>query len=93
MINWLNYYIIQIQQQAGHYKHLKWHQRGAKEDMQDIWRTHEGQIVVPTLLLNILISYAHGFEHISGAIVSVSRGSHKFFPTAFVFGFQSSKHA
>ncbi len=40
-----------------------WHQRGAKKDTQDIWRTHEGQIVAPTSLLNILISDAHGFDH------------------------------
>ncbi len=40
-----------------------WHQRGSKKDTQDIWRTPEGQIVAPTLLLNILISDAYGFDH------------------------------
>ncbi len=39
-----------------------WHQRGSKKD-KNIWRTHEGQIVAPTSLLNILISDVHGFDH------------------------------
>ncbi len=39
--------IIQIQQQAGPYEHSMWHQRGSKKDTQDLWRTHEGQIVAP----------------------------------------------
>ncbi len=36
-------------------QHSMWHQRGSKKDTQDIWCTHEGQIVAPTSLLNILI--------------------------------------
>lgn len=55
--------IVRIQQQAGPYEQSMWHQRGAKKDSHDIWRTHEGQIVAPTALLNILISDAHGFDH------------------------------
>ncbi len=54
--------IIRIQQ-ADPYEHSMWHQRGAKKYTQDIWRTHEEQIVAPTSLLNILISDAHGFDH------------------------------
>ncbi len=46
---------IRIQQQAGPYEQSMWHQRGAKKDSQEIWRAHEGQIVAPTSLLNILI--------------------------------------
>ncbi len=40
-----------------------WYQRGAKKNSQEIWRAHEGQIVAPTSLLNILIADAHGFDH------------------------------
>ncbi len=54
---------IRIQQQASPYEQSMWHQRGAKQDSQEIWRAHEGQIVAPTSLLNILIADAHGFEY------------------------------
>ncbi len=57
--------IIRIQQQAGPYEQSMWHQRGAIKDSQEIWRAHEGQIVAPTSLLNILIADAHGFDHCS----------------------------
>ncbi len=40
-----------------------WYQRGAKKDSQEIWHAHEGQIVAPTSLLNILIADVHGFDH------------------------------
>ncbi len=36
---------------------------GIQKDPQEIWRAHEGQIVEPTSLLNILIADAHGFDH------------------------------
>ncbi len=55
--------IIQIQQQAGLYENSMWHQREAKKDTQDIWHTHERQIVTPTSLLNSLTSHAPGFDH------------------------------
>ncbi|KAL0149045.1 hypothetical protein M9458_055660 [Cirrhinus mrigala] len=55
--------IIRIQQQAGPYEQSMWHQRGATKDSQNIWRSHEGHIVAPTSLLNILIIDAHGFDH------------------------------
>ncbi len=57
--------IIRIQQQAGPYEQSMWHQRGAKKDSREMWRAHEGQIVAPTSLLNILIADAHGFDHCS----------------------------
>ncbi len=55
--------IIRIQQQAGLYEQSMWHQRGAKKDSQENWCAHEGQIVAPTSLLNILFADAHGFDH------------------------------
>jgi len=55
--------IIRIQQQAGPYEHSMWHQRGSIKETQEIWCTHEGQIIAPISLLNILILDAHGFDH------------------------------
>ncbi len=55
--------IIRIQEQTTSYEQFMWQQRGAIKDTQNVWRSHEGHIVAPTTLLNILIPDAHGFDH------------------------------
>ena len=55
--------IIRIQKQAGPYEQSMWHQRGANKDGKGLWRSHEGIIIAPTMLLNLLIPDAHGFDH------------------------------
>lgn len=51
--------IIRIQEQATLYEQSMWQQGGALKDTQNVCRSHEGQIVAPT----ILISDVHGFDH------------------------------
>ena len=36
---------------------------GDKRDTNNMWRSHEGHMIDPTLLLNIFIPDAHGFDH------------------------------
>lgn len=63
-------YIIRIQKQAGPYEQSMWLQRRATKDIKVLWRSHEGTIVAPTMLLNLLITDAHGFEHcVRGEVV------------------------
>jgi len=40
-----------------------WQQRGATRDANNIWRSHEGLMIAPLPLLNILIPDVHSFDH------------------------------
>lgn len=55
--------IIRMQERARPYEKSMWHQRGATKDDRGCWRSHEGTIVAPTTLLNLVIADAHGLDH------------------------------
>ncbi len=55
--------IERIQQQATPCEISVWQHRGATQDANGLWRSHEGHMIAPTPLLTILISDAYGFDH------------------------------
>ncbi|KAJ0022350.1 hypothetical protein NQD34_009840 [Periophthalmus magnuspinnatus] len=56
-------YIREIQEAAGAYEHGAWKQRGAIKDPSGIWRNHEGRIVAPISLLQMLYDEYHTPTH------------------------------
>lgn len=55
--------IIRMQEHAGLYEQSMWHQRWATKEDRGFWRSHEGDIVAPTILLNLPITDVHGLDH------------------------------
>lgn len=56
-------YVKEIQESAGAYEHSAWKQRGAVKDVEGIWRNHEGKIVAPVPLLQMLFDEYHTPTH------------------------------
>ncbi|KAK7939137.1 hypothetical protein WMY93_002463 [Mugilogobius chulae] len=56
-------YIKEIQEAAGAYEQNVWKQRGATKDEEGIWRNHEGKIVAPVPLLQMLYDEFHTPTH------------------------------
>ncbi|XP_056592765.1 uncharacterized protein LOC130411831 [Triplophysa dalaica] len=55
--------LARIQEQASAVEQSVWQQRGATRDVNGVWRSHEGLIIAPHVLLTVLISETHGFDH------------------------------
>ncbi|ROL43699.1 Retrovirus-related Pol polyprotein from transposon 412 [Anabarilius grahami] len=56
-------HITEMQNRAPPYEVAIWQQRGATRDANGLWRSHEGHMIAPNPLLNILITDAHGVAH------------------------------
>lgn len=56
-------YVKEIQASAGAYEQSSWKQRGATKDVEGMWRNHEGRIVAPTPLLQMLYEEYHITTH------------------------------
>lgn len=56
-------YVKEVQEAALAYEHSVWKQRGAMKDAEGIWRNHEGKIVAPVPLLQMLFDEYHTPTH------------------------------
>ena len=55
--------IIQMQEEATPWERDKWVERGAYRGPDKLWRSHDGRMVAPHLLLALLITDAHDLDH------------------------------
>ncbi|XP_064877154.1 uncharacterized protein LOC135572653 [Oncorhynchus nerka] len=56
-------HILELQEEAGPYKHSVWTQKGGSKGPDGIWRCHDGRLVAPANLCPELIREAHGPTH------------------------------
>ncbi|XP_044038132.1 uncharacterized protein LOC122869312 [Siniperca chuatsi] len=54
--------IIDMQEQAGVYEQSEWHRKGATKK-EGLWRAHDGRIVAPAKLCQLLLKQAHRPAH------------------------------
>ena len=55
--------IKEMQKKAGPYEWSEWTRKGGAKDKEGLWRAHDGRMVAPAKLLQLMLPEAHGLTH------------------------------